>query len=158
MESFFSIKNFKSRNAVMEFFLSFRNFKSRKKMTESFFSGHTLLGFQMMHKFPGTIFSLSVPTEFLCLYISFFDYYISLTIFLSLTIYFNLHEERCRANFSKYCKSYFHFPATQMNGFTYIMSEATFRSFSSCSCSKYFREYRRRSLCVSNDCLWKLYL
>ena len=71
-EFFFSIKNVKSRIAVMEFFLGFRNYKSRKKMTESLFSGHALLSFHMMHKFPGTIFSLSAPTEFLWLY--FFDY------------------------------------------------------------------------------------
>ena len=57
----------------MELFLSFRSFKSHKKVAESFFSDHTSLGFQMMHKFPGTIFSLSFPNEFLGLYISFFD-------------------------------------------------------------------------------------
>ena len=65
MLSFYSIKNFKSRIAVIEFFLSFRSCKSRKKMTDSYFSGHALLSFHMMHKFPGTIFSLSAPTEFL---------------------------------------------------------------------------------------------
>ena len=48
----------------MEFFFSFRSFKSGKKVTESFFNGHTSLGFHMMHKFQGTIFSLSVPTDF----------------------------------------------------------------------------------------------
>ena len=73
-EAFFSIKNFKSRKAAMESFLSFRSFKSRKKVTESFFSDHASLSFHMMHKFPGTIFSLSVSTESLWLYISFFDY------------------------------------------------------------------------------------
>ena len=77
---FFSIKNFKSRKAVMKFFLSFGSFKSRKEMTDSFFSGHASLSFHMMHKFPGAIFSLSVPTEFLWIYIPFFNY-ISLTIF-----------------------------------------------------------------------------
>ena len=65
MVSFFSIKNFTSREAVMEFSLSFKSFKSRKKVTDSFFSGHASLSFHMMHKFPRTIFSLSVPTEFL---------------------------------------------------------------------------------------------
>ena len=64
---FFSIKNFKSRKAVVELFLSFKSFKRRKKMAESFFSGHASLSFHMMHKFPGTIFFLSVPTEFLWL-------------------------------------------------------------------------------------------
>ena len=58
----------------MEFFLSFRSFKSSKKVTESFFSDHASLSFHIMHKFAGTIFSLSVATEFLWLYISFFDY------------------------------------------------------------------------------------
>ena len=57
----------------MESFLSFRSFKSRKKVTKSFFSDHTSLSFHMMHKFPGTIFFLSVSTESLWLYISFFD-------------------------------------------------------------------------------------
>ena len=61
---FFSIKNVNFRKAVMEFFLSFRSFKSGKKVTESFFSGHTSLSFHMMQKFQGTIFSLSVPTDF----------------------------------------------------------------------------------------------
>ena len=55
----------KSLKAVMEFFPSFKSFKSRKKVTESFFSGHASLSFQMMHKFPEAMFSLSVPTEFL---------------------------------------------------------------------------------------------
>ena len=73
MESFSNVKNFKSpkkvmepfsvlktlsQKAVVEFFLSFKSFKSRKKMTESFFSGHGLLSFLMMIKFPGTTFSL----------------------------------------------------------------------------------------------------
>ena len=70
---FFNFKNFKSRKAVMGFFLSFRNFKSRKKVTRFFFSGHASVRFHMMHEFPGTIFSLSLPTEFLWLHISFFD-------------------------------------------------------------------------------------
>ena len=61
---FFSIKNFKSRMAVVEFFLSFKSFKSHKKVTHSFFSGHASLSFHMMHKFPETSFSLSVPIEF----------------------------------------------------------------------------------------------
>ena len=55
----------KSRKAVMEFFLSFKSFKSRKKVTNSFFIGHASLSFHLMHKFPGIMFSLSVPTEFL---------------------------------------------------------------------------------------------
>ena len=49
----------------MEFSFSFESFRSRKKVTESFFSGHASLSFQIMPKFPGTIFFLSVPTEFL---------------------------------------------------------------------------------------------
>ena len=77
-ESFFSIKNIKSRKAVMDFFLSFRSFKSSKKVAESFSSDHASLSFLMMHEFPGTIFSLSVPNVssllVLWLYISFFDY------------------------------------------------------------------------------------
>ena len=130
---FFSIKNLKSCKAVMEFFLSFRSFKS---------CGHASLSFQMMFKFSGTVFPLSVPTEF-------FDY-------ISLTIHFNLPEERCRAHFHKYCNSYF--PTTQINSFTYIMSKAVFPSFPSCSCLDYFRKCRLKSPYVSNDCLWKLYL
>ena len=38
------------------------------------------------------------------------------------------------------------------------MSEATVRSFPSCSCSEHFRKYRWKSPYVSNDCLWKLCL
>ena len=48
----------------MEFFLRFRSFMSRKNVTEFFFGGKASLSFYMMHKFPGTIFSFSVPTEF----------------------------------------------------------------------------------------------
>ena len=105
-KSLFSINDFKSREAVME---SFWVLESRKKVTESFFKDHASSSFYMMHKFPGTIFSLSVPTESLWLQISFFDY-------ISLAIHFNLHEERCRVHFSKYCKSYF--PITPINRFT----------------------------------------
>ena len=76
---YFIIKNFKSRQAAMEFFLSFRSFKSREKVTESFFSNHASLSFHMMHKIPGTIFSLSVFTEF-------FDFFLWLNI--SFTIHF----------------------------------------------------------------------
>ena len=65
MVSFFSIKNFKNRKAVVEFFYSFKSFKSRKKLTESFFRGNASLSFHTMRKFPGTTFSLSVPSEFL---------------------------------------------------------------------------------------------
>ena len=65
MESFFGIKSFKNRKADVEFSLSFKSFKRCKKVAESFLSGHASLSFHMMHKFPGTIFSLSVPTEFL---------------------------------------------------------------------------------------------
>ena len=138
-ESFSSIKNFKSRKAVMEFFLTFSSFKSRKKETEFFFSGHASLSFHMLHRFPGTIFSLSFPSEILWLYIS-------------LTIYFDLHEERCRAHFSKYCKSYF--PTTPINSFKYIMSEATVPSFASYSCLEHFQKYRRKSSYVSNELRW----
>ena len=38
------------------------------------------------------------------------------------------------------------------------MSEATVRSFPSCSCSEHFRKYQWKSPYVSNDCLWKLCL
>ena len=38
------------------------------------------------------------------------------------------------------------------------MSEATVRSFPSCSCSEHFQKYQRKSPYVSNDCLWKLCL
>ena len=68
-------------------------------------------------------------------------------------MHFNLHEERCRAHFSKYCKTYF--PTTQINGFTYIMSEEAVLRFPSYNCSQHFRKYRRKSSYVSNDCLWK---
>ena len=70
--------------------------------------------------------------------------------------HFNVHEESCRAYFSKYCKSYF--PTTRINGFTHIMSEAAVQSFPSCSCSEHFRKYWWKSPYVSNDCLWKLCL
>ena len=63
----FDIKKLKRRKKVMEFFFSINNFKSRKKVTESFFSGHASLTFHVMHRFPGTIFSLSVPTKFIWL-------------------------------------------------------------------------------------------
>ena len=33
-------------------------------MTESFFSGYPSSSFHMMHKCPGSTFTLSVPTEF----------------------------------------------------------------------------------------------
>ena len=143
MVSFFNIKNFKSRKALMESFLNFRSFKSREKVTESFFSDHASSSFYMMHTFPGTIFSLSVPTESLWLYHSFFDY-------IPLTIYFNLHEERCRAYFSKYCKSYF--PTTPINGFTYKMSEVAVLNFPSYSCSQHFQKYRQRVLVLEMTC------
>ena len=44
-------------------------------------------------------------------------------------------------------------PTTQINGFTYIMLEATVPSFPSYSYSEHFWKYRRKSPCVSNDCL-----
>ena len=44
-------------------------------------------------------------------------------------MHFNLREERCRAHFSKYCKTYF--PTTEINGFTYIMSEEAVLRFPS---------------------------
>ena len=62
------------RKGVMEFFLIFRSSKSRNKATKSFFSDYSFLNFHMMHKFPGTIFALSVPTDFFWRYIYFFDY------------------------------------------------------------------------------------
>ena len=95
--------------AVRQSWSPFWVLESRKKVTESFFKDHASSSFYMMYKFPGTIFSLSVPTESLWLQISFFDY-------ISLAIHFNLYEERCRVHFSKYCKSYF--PTTPINGFT----------------------------------------
>ena len=78
------------------------------------------------------------------------------TSLISWFINFNVHEEKYRTHFSKYCKSYS--PTTRINGFTYIMSEATLRSFPSCSCSEHFRKYQWKSPYVSNDCLWKLCL
>ena len=38
------------------------------------------------------------------------------------------------------------------------MSEATVRSFPSCSCSEHFQKNQWNSPYVSNDCLWKLCL
>ena len=141
---FFSIKNFKSRQAVMESFFSFKSFKSREKVTESFFSNHASLSFHMMHKTPGTIFSLSVSTEFLW----------SLPLTKHFFYYtFNFDEERCRAHFSKYCKSYF--STTPINSFTYIMSEAAVPSFTSYSCLEHLQKYRRKSPYVSNELQWK---
>ena len=112
----------------MEFFLSFRSFKSRKKMTEFFFSGPSSLSFHMMHKFPG-IFSFLFS-----LTIHFF-----LWLCISLTINFNLREKSCMADFSKYCKSYF--PATQINGFIYIMSEEPSRVIRHAAVQNIFRNY-----------------
>ena len=57
---------------------------------------------------------------------------------------------------AEYCKGYF--PATQINNFTYIMSEAAILSFPSYSCSEHFWKYQWKSPYFSNDCLWKLYL
>ena len=45
--SFFTIKNLKSRKAVVEFILNFKSFKNRKKLTESFFTGHASLSFHI---------------------------------------------------------------------------------------------------------------
>ena len=59
------------------------------------------------------------------------------------TITFSLDEEICRAHFSKYCKSYF--PTTQINGFSYTISEADVPSFTSSGCSEYFRKHRWKS-------------
>ena len=42
----------------MDIFLSFKSFKNHEKVSESFFSAQATLSFHMMHKFPGTIFSL----------------------------------------------------------------------------------------------------
>ena len=141
---FFRIKNFNSRQAVMEFFLSFSSFKSREKVTESFFSNHASLSFHMMRKIPGAIFSLSVSTEFL--------WFFSLTKHF---FYYTFHpdQERWRAHFSKYCKSYF--SATLINSFTYIMSEAAVPSFTSYSCLEHLQQYRRKSPYVSNELQWK---
>ena len=58
-----------------------------------------------------------------------------------------LHEEKCRVHLSKYCKR--GFPTTQINGFTYIMSEAAVPSFPSYSCSEHFWKYRGKSPYVS---------
>ena len=65
---------------------------------------------------------------FLCQFrLNFFGFFLWLNI--SFTIHVNLDEERCRAHFSKYCKSYF--STTPINSFTYIMSEAAVPSFTS---------------------------
>ena len=66
---------------------------------------------------------------------------------------FHLDEERWRAHFSKYCKSYF--SATPINSFTYIMSEAAVPSFTSYSCLEHLQKYRRKSSYVSNELQWK---
>ena len=88
---------------------------------------------------------------FLCQFpLNFFDFFLWLNI--SFTIHFNHDEERCRAHFSKYCKSYF--PTTPINSFKYIMSEATVPSFASYSCLEHFQKYRRKSSYVSNELRW----
>ena len=52
-----------------------------------------------------------------------------------------------------------YFPTAQINGFTYIMSEAAVPSVPSYSCSEHFRKYRWKSPYVSNvSFLWELYL
>ena len=128
----------------LQFFCNLISFYESNWVTESFFSNHASLSFHMMHKIPGTIFSLSVSTETLW--------------FLSLTKHFfyytfHLDEERWRAHFSKYCKSYF--SATPINSFTYIMSEAAVPSFTSYSCLEHLQQYRRKSPYVSNELQWK---
>ena len=121
---FFSIKNFRSCKAVMELFLSFRSFKSCKEVTELFFSDHAFLSFIWCINFLEQYF-LSVPTEFLWLYISFFDC-------ISLTIHFNLHEERCRPHFSN-------------KWFSMHNAWSSRPEFSMIHCSEHFRKYRQKS-------------
>ena len=86
-----------------------------------------------MYKFHGTIFSLSVPIEFL-----------SNNILISM----KKDAEHISVNTAR--------ATTQINGFTYIMSEAA--EFSVISLSQHFRKYQWKSLYFSNDCLGKLYL
>ena len=64
MESFFGIKNFKSRRSDGVFF-SILNPLWVVRQWSTPLSGHASLSFSMIHKFPGTKFSLSV---------NFFDY------------------------------------------------------------------------------------
>ena len=79
MKSFFGIKNCKTVMAyfselktlrVVRQWLSFLSILKalraiRSNRNSFFFSGHASLSFHIMIKFPGTTFSLSVPTEFL---------------------------------------------------------------------------------------------
>ena len=58
-------------------------------------------------------------------------------------ITFNLDEEICRAYFNKYSQSYF--PTTQINGFSYTVSEEAVPSFLSYSYSEHFRKHRWKS-------------
>ena len=121
-------------------FWVFRSFKNSKNMTESFSSRFIKLSYDAQISW-NIIFSVG-STKFLWLDISFFDYCISLII--SLTMHFNLHEERCRAHFSTYCKSYF--LTTQMNDFTYTMSEAAVPSFRHTAFQNIFGNTGRRVL------------
>ena len=70
MKSFFGIKNF---NTVMASFSELKTLRVVRQWWSSLLvlkalravNGHASLSFHMMIKFPGTTFSLSVPTEFL---------------------------------------------------------------------------------------------
>ena len=97
--------------------MSFRTFKSRKKVTESFFSGHGSLSFHMIHKFPGTRFSLSVP-------LNFFDYNNILISMKKDVEYISVNT----VELLSYCTT----------KWFYIHNvEATVPNFASCSCSKH---------------------
>ena len=60
---------------------------------------------------------------------------------LYLKLAFMMHKFSGTISFSlSFSKS--HFPTTQVNVFTYIMSEEFVPSFPSYSCSEYFQKYR----------------
>ena len=115
--SFFRIKNFKSGKAVVEFPLSFKNFKSCQKVTvRALFQWSRFIKVSYDDQISrNNIFSASL---------NFFDYKTLISM-----------KKVVEHHFSKYCMSFF--PTTRINSFTYIMSEATVRSFSSCSCSEH---------------------
>ena len=64
-----SFSNLKTLRAVRQWWSSFSVLKALKPLERDrnsfFFSGHALLSFHIMIKFPGATFSLSVPTEFI---------------------------------------------------------------------------------------------
>ena len=130
----------------MEFFLSFRSFKNSENMTESFWSRLIKLSYDAQISW-NIIFSIS-STKFLWLDISFFDYYISLFLWLCILISMKKDAERIsvhtvRATFLRH---------------KWMVVRSSRPKLLPYSFSEHFQKYWQKSPYVSNDCLWKLYL